>query len=216
MNCTFSKVAGKIKDVCFTYFALFFSAHVLFLSIQIGLRSLARCLCISAALNHTYTITNTSVTTTGTQSETQFPTEGLGSHRFHSGKLAVRRLLCPTPPHASLSIYFHKSMITTLKRNMKHIKEVDLSQQRQASKWWGMGHVLKFSDHSDISHSLRKTILKAGKQISLMNSLRQLRKHNNVSLETLHQHKESDSAQVAPNDQRENFNFDNPKGQKHY
>jgi len=56
--------------------------------------------------------------------------------------------------------------------------------KRQASERWGMGRPLTFSDHGDISHSLRKTILKAGKQISLMNYLHQLAKHNNVSLET--------------------------------
>lgn len=49
-----------------------------------------------------------------------------------------------------------------------------------------------------------------------MNYLQQLTKHNNVSLEAEQRHKKSDSAQVPPNDQRENFNFNNPKGQEHY
>lgn len=75
---------------------------------------------------------------------------------------------------------------------------------------------LRLSDRNDISLSLRKTILKLGKQISLMNYLHRLMKHNDVSSETSHRHKKSDSAQVPPDDQRENFNFNNPKGQKHY
>lgn len=49
-----------------------------------------------------------------------------------------------------------------------------------------------------------------------MNYPQQLTKHNNVPLEAEQSHKKSDSAQVAPNDQRENFDFNNPKGQKHY
>lgn len=43
---------------------------------------------------------------------------------------------------------------------------------------------LRCSHHGDISLSLRKTILKVGKQISLMNYLHGLMKHNSVSLET--------------------------------
>lgn len=63
---------------------------------------------------------------------------------------------------------------------MKPIGGVALSQQANGEGW----DTLKFRDHSDISHSLRKTILQAGKQISLMNYCHQLTKYNNVSLET--------------------------------
>lgn len=62
----------------YIFFASLFSAHVSFLSIRIGLRSLARCLCISAALTHTCTVTNTGVTTMGTLQWTTTPHWRLG------------------------------------------------------------------------------------------------------------------------------------------
>lgn len=178
LNCIFSNIAGKIKYVYFTYYASFFSVHVLFLSTQIGLVSLQD----ACASKLPLTIPTAQLLGRFHSCNNPTPRWSHGQCRYHFGWPVVGCLLCPTPPRATLSILFSQE-------HYHYLEEHHEAQQwgcpfpakgKRTVRW----ETLKFSDHSDISHSLRKTILKAGKQISLKNYLHQLTKHNNVSLET--------------------------------
>lgn len=105
----------KINGVYFTD-ALFFSAHVLFLSTQTGLTHLAQA--SRCARGGMFIVSHTST--------------------------------CYTKPY-----WFSQELYQTSRSHTKPIGGVALSQQANGEGW----DTLKFRDHSDISHSLRKTIL---------------------------------------------------------